>query len=334
MTGTAIVSTTSGLAVFSGLKLNNVASGYTLSVTGGGLSMTTVGPFNVTPLGVATHLVIESAPPATVAPGTAFAVTVAAEDDFGTVDTSFGGNVTIGLATNPGASTLAGTLTTAASAGVATFSSLSLNNPGTYTLQATSSNLTAGVTNPFEVVGTLTINGTSSSNNVQITFTDATDFQVVLNGGPAATYSTADANHLVYNAPSGVFSELIYADKFNAYSATQSLAATELTRSGFEFDANGVVNLYIYSSSGTSAAAVSLAAGTGSNFYVGDAALGYSYLGDPSTGVYSELRRALLPGDRHRLGRHDLRLRLFDVARHVRGRSGRRSSLSRPAASI
>ena len=185
---------------------------------------------------------------------------------------------------------MAGTLSTSASGGVAAFSGLSLNNPGlAYALQASNANLTAGTTNPFNVVGTLTINGTSASNNVQITFVDATDFQVSVNGGAPTTYSTTAATKFVYNGPSGAYSEVIYSDKFNTYTATQSFAATDLVTSGFEFDANSVVNLYVYAANGASTATVNVGTGTESNFYVGDAALDYSYIGDPALGLYSEL---------------------------------------------
>ncbi|HEV3343661.1 MAG TPA: hypothetical protein VG125_25035, partial [Pirellulales bacterium] len=290
LTGTTTVSSTGGVAVFSGLKMNGVASGYKLSVTGGGLPPLVLGPFNVTALGVATHLVIESAPPATVAPGAAFGVTVEAEDDFGTLATSFNGGVTIALANNPGAATLSGMPSATANAGVAAFTGLSLNNPGLgYTLQATSSGLTAGTTNPFNVVGTLTINGTSTNSPVQITFLDATDFQVVLNGGPTTNYSTTAATKVVYNGPAGTPSEVVFADKFNTYKATQSFASTDIVTPGFEFDAENVVELYIYASNGQSTATVTVGTGSENNFYVGDAASDYSYIRDPALGLYSEL---------------------------------------------
>ena len=148
LTGNANVSANNGVAVFSGLKLNNLASGYELSASGGGLSVT-LGPFNVTALGVATHLVVETSPPLSLAPGAAFGVTVEAEDDFGTVDPSFNGSVTISPGEQPRQRPRWRARSRAsASAGVATFTGLSLNNPGAgYTLQATSGGLTAGKTN-------------------------------------------------------------------------------------------------------------------------------------------------------------------------------------------
>jgi hypothetical protein len=288
LSGTKTVSSTSGVAVFSGLSLNTVAAGYKLSVATGTISPLILGPFNVTAPGVATHLIVEKGP-TSVAPGAAFGVTVEAEDDFGTLDSSFAGGVSIALANNAGQSTLSGTLSTTASAGVATFAGLSLNNPGLgYTLQTSSSGLTAGVSSPFNVVGTLTINGTGSSESVQVSFIDSTDFQVVLNGGTPVVYSTIAATKLVYNRASTT-TQLIFSDIFNTYTATQSLAATELVGDGFEFDANGVDTLYVYATNGKSTATITVDSGAGNNFYVGDAEGDYSYLGDPIQRIYSEL---------------------------------------------
>ncbi len=100
----------------------------------------------------ATQLVVTVQPPGMVAPGAPFGLTVAAEDDAGGVDTSYGGNVTLTLASNPGGATLGGTTTVKASGGVATFSGLTLNQTGIgYQIQAGSGSLTPGTTNAFDV---------------------------------------------------------------------------------------------------------------------------------------------------------------------------------------
>ena len=65
------------------------------------------------------------------------AVTVLVEDSLGNVVTSDTSSVTVAIGNNPGGGTLSGTLTVAAVNGVATFSNLSINNPGSgYTLIA------------------------------------------------------------------------------------------------------------------------------------------------------------------------------------------------------
>ncbi len=85
--------------------------------------------------------------PTNVAPGTAIspAVTVRLLDRFNNLVTSDNTDqVTMAIGANPGGGTLSGTTTVTASGGVATFSNLSINQPGSgYTLQATSSSLSA-----------------------------------------------------------------------------------------------------------------------------------------------------------------------------------------------
>ena len=74
--------------------------------------------------------------------GSGFGLTVEAEDSSGNLVTSFNGTVTVALASNPGGATLGGTLTVTASAGVATFSGLTLTKAASgYTLAVTSSGL-------------------------------------------------------------------------------------------------------------------------------------------------------------------------------------------------
>jgi hypothetical protein len=116
---------------------------------------------------------------------------------------------------------------------------------------------------------------------------------VTINGGTPTAYNTTSTNKVVYNGPAGAFSEVIFSDpvKTDDYTDTQSLAANTLLRSGFEFDANGVAYLYIYGSDPSSTATVNLANGgaTSSNFFVGAANGGYSYIANPIQGIYSEL---------------------------------------------
>ena len=58
----------------------------------------------------------------------------------------------VALLNNPGGATLGGTLSVTAQSGVATFSGLTLDEPGTgYTLQVSSNGLTAATTEAFNV---------------------------------------------------------------------------------------------------------------------------------------------------------------------------------------
>lgn len=70
----------------------------------------------------------------------------------GQVATGYGGNVVMSMGNNPSDATLAGTLTVAAVAGVATFSNLSLNHSGKdFTIKATGSNLRVATSSPFSI---------------------------------------------------------------------------------------------------------------------------------------------------------------------------------------
>jgi len=136
LAGTATVAASGGVATFAGLSIDKVGTGYTLTATGAGTA--TSAAFNITP-GTAAALVFTVQPTNTVA-GAAItpAVEVTAQDASGNTATAFSGNVTVTLGTNPGGGTLSGTATVAASAGVATFSTLSINKAGAgYTLTAT-----------------------------------------------------------------------------------------------------------------------------------------------------------------------------------------------------
>jgi hypothetical protein len=97
---------------------------------------------------------VTAQPPATVATGAGFALTITAETSSGAVDPTFNGTVTLALANNAGGSgtVLGGNLTATAVNGVATFSGLTLNNPGNgYTLVASSNGLASAGAGPFNV---------------------------------------------------------------------------------------------------------------------------------------------------------------------------------------
>jgi S-adenosylmethionine hydrolase len=80
-------------------------------------------------------------------------VTVEIVDQFGNVLTNDNSDtVTVALGNNPGGGTLSGTLTITVSAGVATFSDLSIDQIGDgYTLFASANGLTAIESNPFSI---------------------------------------------------------------------------------------------------------------------------------------------------------------------------------------
>ncbi len=149
--GKLTVTLVKGVATFSGLKITQAGTGYSVTASGS-LTSATTGLFNVT-AGTATHLAITTQPPASVTAGSAFGLVVTALDAHGNVATSFTGKVALTLASNPGLSKLTGQVTVQAVAGVITFTDLLLNNAGTgYILKAKSGTLTAE-TDAFSVVG-------------------------------------------------------------------------------------------------------------------------------------------------------------------------------------
>ena len=98
------------------------------------------------------HLAVTQQPPAGVAAGSPFGLTVRAEDGSGNPLSSFNGTVTVALASNPGGATLAGPLTATASGGVATFSGLTLTRAASgYSFEVTAGGLGPAVTGAMTV---------------------------------------------------------------------------------------------------------------------------------------------------------------------------------------
>jgi len=136
LSGTTTVATSGGVATFSNLSIDKSGTGYTLAATATGLTAATSGNFNVGP----------PRPPAWLRGPTderhrrlsaLAAVQVAVQDAFGNTVTSSTASVTVAIGANPGGGTLSGTTSVAASAGIASFSNLSIDKSGTgYTLTA------------------------------------------------------------------------------------------------------------------------------------------------------------------------------------------------------
>ena len=118
--------------------------------------------------GRATQLVVTVEPPANLAPNAPFQLIVLAQDANGNVDPAYTSNVSLSFANNPSGATLAGTKTVRAVGGVITFNDLSIDQLGAgFTLQATGSGLTTGVSTPVNVLAatatTLSISSQAST---------------------------------------------------------------------------------------------------------------------------------------------------------------------------
>jgi len=174
LSGTVTVATNaSGVATFSDLFINKAGTGYTLSATSGTLTSGTSSGF-VIAAAAPSRLAFGQQPSNTVA-GVSIspALTLQIVDQFGNLTASTA-NVSVAIGTNPSSGTLSGTLSRAASLGVATFGNLSINKAGTgYTLSATSGtltgatsigfNITAAAANKF-VITSLPVSGQASTN--------------------------------------------------------------------------------------------------------------------------------------------------------------------------
>jgi len=149
--GTTTVNAVSGVATFPNLAIDTAGT-YELQATSNTLSSATSTSVTVTSTGQAASLVWATEPPGQVFQLLGFGATVEVKDQFGNVDTSYDGPVTVALDNNPGNAVLGGTTTVTASSGVATFSGLTINVIGNnYTLLATGDSLTTPASTAIDV---------------------------------------------------------------------------------------------------------------------------------------------------------------------------------------
>jgi alpha-tubulin suppressor-like RCC1 family protein len=150
LAGTTTVAAVNGVATFTGLSIN-VASNYTLSATSSNLASATSAQFAVV-AGAAAKLGFAVQPVNTLANAQIPTLTIAVQDAFGNTVASSGRNVVIGIGRNPGNASLSGSTQSPTVNGLAVFNSLSITKPGDgYTLTASTSGLTSGVSSAFNV---------------------------------------------------------------------------------------------------------------------------------------------------------------------------------------
>ena len=188
---TVSVIDSSGVATFSGLLLNKTGIGYTLAVSGANLNGTATSGFNVV-AGQATQIVVWTQPPPSVGQTGTFSVAFAVEDSSGNIATTYSGSMSVSLNTNSSGGTLSGTTTATVTSGLATFSSLIISQPGTYSLQAVSGSFTSGPTNTFAVTSTPTQLGFIVSPASSVT--EGSPFSVTVvaedsSGNPVSTFT-------------------------------------------------------------------------------------------------------------------------------------------------
>jgi len=163
--GNSTVSASGGRARFLGVGLTHPGRNYRLSASSTGFPIALSNQFHV--IGPAAVLsLIGGISPSSALPNTPLGMVFEVLDVAGTRVTSGTYLVTVGFESNPGATTLTGTLSVVSSGGTVSFSNVRVQGPGVgFKLVATAAGLAPGVTSPFNVIGplaSLRLNGVST----------------------------------------------------------------------------------------------------------------------------------------------------------------------------
>ncbi len=119
------VAAVSGVATFSGCKIDVVTTDFVMTASSAGLTSVDSPPITVhAPSGAATKLIFARSPPTTLEAGERFSLRIAVQDADGTLVSRYNGSVTITTPSNADASKLKGSLTATFIDGVATLSGL------------------------------------------------------------------------------------------------------------------------------------------------------------------------------------------------------------------
>src|SRR5262249_29609534 len=123
----------------------------TLTATDPGLVAAPSGTFTIS-ANVAHHLAYQQQPSSATAGATLNSVQIQVRDQFDNLVSTDTSTVTVSIGTNPGGGTLSGTTTVAASGGVASFSTLSIDKAGVgYTLVASDGSLGIAPSTAFTI---------------------------------------------------------------------------------------------------------------------------------------------------------------------------------------
>ncbi|MFA6165657.1 MAG: hypothetical protein WC700_03505 [Gemmatimonadaceae bacterium] len=273
------VSTADG-SVSTQWTLGPTAGAQTLTVTSAGLTGSPL-TADATALAVTpTKLSVLTGPASSKAGAALPPVTVVAQDAAGNTIANFTGDVSVAIGANPGGSTLSGTTTVKAVAGIATFGDLSLNRPGTaYTLVFSSAALSAAVSGTFDITAgnanalafsvmpssvdpglaiapPITVTAQDAAGNAVASFTGAVTVAIGSNPGGATLGGT-----LTRTAVAGVatFNDLTITKSGTPYTLTAAASGlTSATSAGFSVTSGAPSGLTIVSGNGQSAAAGTL----------------------------------------------------------------------------
>ena len=195
--GTITVAAVGGVATFNAVNIDKMGVGYTLEANAGALTPASSSGFNIDPNTKSQLAFIMDPSDANISENIAPAIEVEIQDAFGnrTADTD---SISLAINNDPvGGSTLGGTLTVAATAGVASFSDININQAGTgFTIDATSGGLTLATSSAFNIVAVPT--------QLAIT-TEPVNTVVDTNIAPAMVVEIRDAaNNLVSSATDNI----------------------------------------------------------------------------------------------------------------------------------
>jgi Ca2+-binding RTX toxin-like protein len=208
--GTLTAQAVDGVATFSGLTLD-IAGTYTIDASDSTDGAATIASNSfVVSAAAASQLVWATQPHNGTTGVTLSAAAVDVEDEFGnTVDST--ATIALSIATGPGA--LVGTTSVQAVAGVATYNNLALTTPGSYTLAASASSLSAATSTAFTVSaptatfvtlvsGNLFAQGTAGPDTIALT-TSGSNLIATLNGLASQPFALAAINSITVDGASG-----------------------------------------------------------------------------------------------------------------------------------
>ena len=148
--GTTTVTPVGGIATFANVGIDKSGARYTLLATGAGLRSDLSHAFDIT--GTDPSELAFGAQPRRLVVNSGFTVQVQVRDSFGNLRSDASDLVSLALGANPGGANLSGPSSVNAVGGIATFSGLALDQPGTgYTLLASAAGLAGAVSSPIDI---------------------------------------------------------------------------------------------------------------------------------------------------------------------------------------
>ncbi|MEE9533078.1 MAG: hypothetical protein V3W06_01560, partial [Acidimicrobiia bacterium] len=241
LSGTLTVAAVNGVATFSDITIDKLATGYTLVASATGLTSDTSTTFNIV-LGSPAQLAFNVEPSSALAgAANSPAIKVEIQDGGGNFINTATNAVTLAIDTNPpGDGNLSGTFTAIpAVAGIATFSDISIDKSGTgYTLKATG--LTTDATSAgFNIAGAAadhmlvtSVDGAAAPGGTEVLTLQLVDqFGNATNGALAVTVtttlsSTFSANNIGGSNGSGTLNGTLLADGSGSVTITDAVQET------------------------------------------------------------------------------------------------------------